>query len=482
MRKATVLLALLTACASTPEPTPAAGAPSGRLEADRSVATTLRAISSRVLKGEGAKVRASLEQQAAQHPKDAKLKLYVAWVGAPSEEAWQEINKIAKLNPDDPWMWACLGQIYLGWKGFLDQARGEFERAGKLVPGFVPAEVGLADVLRLEGRLPEAKAAYEAVLARAPEWQEALAGLGLTLEGLGDPGAQAVIERAVRVDPDDLRAIRALAKLAVAAQDADRAIALQSKLLEFDPLNAEARAAVARMKLQKGDLEGAAEDFEAAMETAPNRELAAALVGTYRELKRPFDEIRLLERLAGYDEADPAPLLRVAELRQADKDLEGAEAALRQAAERKPEDPAIPLALARLVKQREDLIGAIEAYRLARTKGAEGVEAELAETEKLACLPDKPLRGNINRLYNEVFRSLNKEFQARHQLNRNLGGKFGLRVTIGADEKAAAVELIEDTVHEPALAALVYFSFKDATFPKERARTVTFEFVLAGAR
>ncbi len=483
MRKAALFfLATSVACASGPEVVPTETPVSRRLEADRSVATTLRAIAARVHKGEAAKVRKSLEEQASQIQGDPKLKLYLAWIGAPSEEAWQEINALAKLNPDDPWMWTALGLIYLEWKGFLEQAQGEFDRALKAVPGFVPAEVGMADLLRKRERLPEAKLAYEAVLAKAPEWQEALVGLGLTLDKLGDPAAKGLFERALKVDPDDLRAIRALAKIAVEAKDADLAIALQSKLLEFDPQNAEARVAVGRMKLQKGDIEGAAADFEAAMETSPNQETAQALAGAYRELTRAPDEIRVLERLAGYDEADPAPLLRVAELRQADKDLEGAETALRQAAERKPDDATIHLTLARLLRQRDDLVGAIEAYRAARQRGAEGVDQELAALEKTACLPDKPLSGGINRLYNEVFRRLNKEFQARHEANRNLGGKFGVKVTIGEGEKAASVELIEDTVHEPVLAALVYFSFKDAAYPKEKPRTVTFEYVLAGAR
>ncbi|MGI5860522.1 MAG: tetratricopeptide repeat protein [Myxococcales bacterium] len=483
MRKATLfLLATSIACATGPEVKPIETPAVSRLEADRSVATTLRAITARVRKGEADKVRKSLEEQASQLQGDPKLKLYLAWIGAPSEEAWLEINALAKLNPDDPWMWTALGLIYLEWKGFLDQAQGELERALKAVPGFVPAEVGLADVLRKREKLAEAKLAYEAVLAKAPDWEEALVGLGLTLEQMGDPAAKGLFERALKVDPDDVRAIRALAKIAVEAKDADLAIALQSKLLEFDPQNAEARVAVGRMKLQKGDIEGAAADFEAAMEVSPNRDTAQALADAYRALARAHDEIRVLERLAQYDEADPAPLLRVAELRQADKDLEGAEGALRQAAERKPDDAAIQLTLARLLRQRDDLVGSIEAYRLARERGAEGVDQELAELEKTAALPDKPLRGGINRLYNDVFRRLNKEFLARQEANRNLGGKFSVKVTIGEGEKAASVELIEDTVHDPVLAALVYFCFKDASYPKEKPRTVTFEYVLAGTR
>ena len=51
---------------------------------------------------------------------------------------------------------------------------------------------------------------------------------------------------------------------------------------------------------------------------------------------------------------------------------------------------------------------------------------------------------------------------------------------MGIDEtgKVEQVEMVEDTVHDEVLGALVYFGLKDAGYAKEK-RTPTFEFVLS---
>jgi tetratricopeptide (TPR) repeat protein len=478
MRRAALGLVLLTACATAPTSYSGTQTSSARpVEADRSTAATLRSITARVHKGESEKVHEELALQAAQSPKDQRLKLYLAWMDAPSEDSWQEINRLSKVNPNDPWMFAALGLIYLQWKGFLPQAEGELDRALAIKPGFVPAEVGLADLARLRGKLPEAKAAYEAVLAKEKDWQEALCGLGLTLRAMGDPAARGVLERALKIDPDDRVAIKALSEIVVAANDKPAALALQQKICELEPRNGAARLTLGKMRLEAGDNEGAAKALESALELAPSAEAARALADAYRALQQPDQEAHALEQLASLEPADPEPLLRVAELLSAERDFEGAEAAMREASARKPEDVSLLVAIARLVEKREDLVAAIGAWRYAKQKGAPGVDAELARLGRVAGLPAHPMSGGVQRLYNEVFSSL----RARRAAQPELGGRLRVRVEIGPDQKASEVELLEDTVHDAALSALVYYSFKDATYPNEKPRSVTFEFVLGAA-
>jgi len=484
MRKLPLFLAILTACVSTPKPRPdqsTGGTPTaGDLEADREVARQLRAISTRVKKGEGAQVRQELLQQVEQRPGDHRLKMYAAWTGAPSEEAWQEINRIAKMK-DDPWSWALSGFIYMQWRGFFDQADAEFVRALGLRPGFVPARVGQADVLRLKGKLPEAKTAYEAVLRDAPDWEEAIVGLGLTLAAQGDTaGARQKLERALQIDPEDFVAIQALAKLVLEANDTDAAIALYTRLVAFNARDRESCIALGKLKETKGDLAGAAADYEAAMKVAPDAALAKALANVYRELGNAEGELRALEKVILLDN-DVAPLLRMAELKQKEKDLEGAEVALRTATERSPDDGAIRLSLARVIRERDDIIGAIEAYRTAVAKGAKEGEGELKELEASASLTGKPIAGSVKKGYEQVFQLLYKQFQVRRTTNPNLGGKLRVRVTIDEQGKATQVDVLEDTVHDGALGALVYFALKDAVFPK-KASSPAFEFVLNPAK
>jgi tetratricopeptide (TPR) repeat protein len=482
MRNSALLTLLFAAaCASGPAPRPAAvanGLPSekSRLEDDRAIASTLRSIGVRARKGEAAQMRAEFVEQARQRPNDWRPRLFAAWTGAPSEESWQDVAKVCRLNPEEPWPWAASGAIYLQWKGFVDQADAEFAKALKARPGFVPALVGKADVLRVKGQLAEAKAAFEAVLEKAPDWEEALVGLGLTQVGLADPAAAAAtLDRALKVEPEDPVAVFALAKLALAAGDRPKAILQYQKMLQFNPRDRDAHLSLAQLKHESGDLPGESASLEAAMAIAPDLATAKALAESFKAQARTDDEVKALEKVAQLDTRDAAPYLRISEIRKAEGDSEGALTSMRQAADRAPADPAVHLLLARLIAEGDDLVEAIEAFRDARQKGAKDVDADLAALEAKAGL-GKPLVGDATRVYYEVFGRLNKRFQELQKKNPALGGKIRARATIGDDGKVEKLEMLEDTVHEATLTALVYFSLKDAKYPK--AGTPGWEFVL----
>ncbi|MGC4116025.1 MAG: tetratricopeptide repeat protein [Myxococcales bacterium] len=482
-RPVALLLAVLAACATGPETkkneVQAAPAAQSRLDADRNLAATLRGITARGRRGEAGKMREEFIDQAKQRPNDYKPRLFAAWTGQPSEDAWQDVAKVCKLNPEEPWPWTASGLIYLQWKNFIDQAEGDFKKALVARKDFVPAKVGLAEVLRHRGKNEEAKAAFTAVLAEAPDWQEALLGLGLSEAALGDTAnARAHLEKALQVDPDDLVAVEALAKLALEAKDSAKAIDLYGKMLQFNPRDRAAHVALAKMKSEAGDVAGAAQSFEAAMAIAPDLETARTLAGLYQSLKKTDEEIKAQETIARLDAKSPAPYVRIAEIRKAESDTEGAETALRQAAERTPDDPAIQLAIARLVAAKEDLVASIEAFRTAKAKGAAEAEQELKDLEAKANLGPQ-IVGDPNKVYGAVGARLNKLFQDLQKTNPAVGGKLRARVTIGADGTASAVEMLENTVNENGLTAFVYFSLKDAKYPKKS--TPTFEFVLTPA-
>lgn len=478
-----LLLAAVAAaagCTTGPEikknETQVASPGAAKLEADRAIAATLRSIAARARRGEAAKMREEFIDQAKKSPNDWKPRLFAAWTSQPSEDSWQDVAKVCKLNPEEPWPWAASGHIYLQWKNFRDQADAEFAKALHARPGFVPALVGRADVLRLGGKLAEAKAGYEAALAQAPDWEEALVGLGLTQAALGEAeAARANLDKALKIDPDDMPAIDALAKLALEAKDAAKAIELYGKMLQFNPRDREAHLALAKMKADSGDAAGAAESYQAALAIAPDLATARTVADLYKSLKKNEEEVKAQDRIAQLDTKDPAPYLRIAELRKADGDAEAAESAMRQASERAPDDGAILLAIARMVAAKDDLITSIEAFRTAKAKGSADAEAEVKALEAKANL-GKQIVGDPNRVYGEVGARLNKRFQELQKTNPALGGKLRARVTIGAEGAPSQVEMLEDTVHESTLSALVYFSLKDAKYPKKS--TPTFEFVL----
>jgi len=473
-----LLLVVALGCATGPEVKQTESAADAKLRDDREIAATLRSITAGSRRGEGSKIRFDYMEKARLTPNDWRPRLFAAWVGQPSEESWRQVAAVCKLNPEQPWPWAASGLIYAQWKGgFLDNADAELSKALSLRPDFIPALVGKADVLRLRGRNAEAQDAYRAVLAQAPDWQEALAGLGLSQLALGDDeGANTSLSKALQLDPDDLVALDALAKLSARLKDTARAIELNSRLVQLTPRDREAHLALAGMKAESADAAGAAASYEAAMAIAPDLETARKLAGIDRSLNRADAELKVQEKIAALDAKDPAPHLRLAELHQAAGDTEAAEADLRRASERAPDDAAILLSIARLVEAKGDLIATIEAFRAAKAKGAADAEPELQALEAKAGL-GKPIAGDASRVYWEVGARLARRLRELQKSNPGLGGKMRARVTIGADGLAREVEMLEDTVHESSLAALVYFSLKDAKYAKRS--TPTFEFVLA---
>ena len=480
MRSIALALLLLSSCSSAP-PVPDKGDGTAAPDPDREFAKTLRAISARTKKGEGQYVREEYQSQLKKQPANMNFMLYQGWTGAPHEDSWQEIKKVDRIFPDEPWPKVMLGLIYLQWKGFADQGDAEFDSALKVRKGFIPARIGKADTLRVKGKLAEAKAAYEAINAESPGWVEALLGLGLTQLAMNDPAAKGTLEKALAENPDELSALSALAKLSVGAKETDAAIGYLVRLLQYNPRDREVHLSLAKLKEQKGDLPGATAEYEATSALGIDLPVTKKLAALYRDQKRADDEIKALERVASMDNKDDAPYLRIAELKRAENDTEGTEAALRAAQDRSPSNPAIPLAIARQVKLKDDLVATIEAFRFAREKGAAEAVTELKELEGKAGLEEKPASGDVNRIYSEVDKRLRKLFAAQLKENPKIpGGAIKVKVTVAATGKASLVEIQENTVKNELLTANAYFTLKDASYPKEK-RSSVFEFLFASA-
>jgi mono/diheme cytochrome c family protein len=159
-------------------------------------------------------------------------------------------EKILELNPDDARFHAELADCYLEG-GRLEDALQQLTRAEALEPTpFRHYDVGRL-LLRM-GRLPEAGSAFHRALAQRPDMPESLYGLGLTFDGLGrfDEAADAY-ERALRLNLDFPDAHFNLARILAAQGRIDEAIAHYRQVLQLQPGDAEAIAALERLKTQK---------------------------------------------------------------------------------------------------------------------------------------------------------------------------------------------------------------------------------------
>ncbi|MDR0965438.1 MAG: tetratricopeptide repeat protein [Myxococcales bacterium] len=449
---------------------------------ERQVAATLRTIEARVRKGESAQMRQEFTERLNRHPNDLIARLFLAWIDAPSESAGTQLNALAKMNPEQPWLRTALARVYMTWKGFAAQAGIELDGVLAQHPDFVPALVARAELERVQGRRAEALTAFRALVLRDPLCFEAHFGLSVVLEEMGDlPGARAALEAALDLDPSHPeQLLRRLANLLSRQGDTSALLPLYEKLLALDPQDRVTRRQLGDLRKSLGDLEGAVQDLERLQEDEPTVELTRELLDLYVRLDRSEDEQRALEILVQFDEGVSVDVYRrLFALREREGDLDGAETALRQAIARAPQDLDLRESLAQNLRARDLLIPAILAYREGVALGVTSLRSGLKTLEARVGLSPEPLRGNVGRIYNLVHLRLRRALNERHKAQPWLGGTLGVRATIGPQGKITAVEITNNTLQDPELTALVYFDILDAELPGERPRSVSFEFIVS---
>jgi len=157
------------------------------------------------------------------------------------DEAIFSFNHILALDAHRPGIHYRLGRIYLA--RFMDgqkaenreSAQREFAAELAIDPGNGNAGYELADIQAELGNLEEARKQYEQVLARFPDFEEALVGLGgVCLDSQQAEKALPALQRAVKLRPSDEVAWYRLAR-------AERAMghkeAQQKALAEFQRLS-----------------------------------------------------------------------------------------------------------------------------------------------------------------------------------------------------------------------------------------------------
>ncbi len=225
-------------------------------------------------------------------------------------------------------------RIEKAWRAVLAGEAVGAERAFRKLlrekPGLVPAETGLGFALLRGRRLPEATAAFEAVLAREPEYLPALVGAASVAARRGDPQtALAFYRRAQAAHPDDATVRRRLgevklqlterrvasARAALDAGEADRAIEQYRLALEAAPEVGGLRLELAHILVSKGDPAGAADVLEGDPEGERQvlMRLGEILIGL-QEYGRALEAYR---RILGRDPRDAEAVGRSREAREA---------------------------------------------------------------------------------------------------------------------------------------------------------------------
>jgi tetratricopeptide (TPR) repeat protein len=419
-------------------------------------------------------LRLKYQDAARAKPSDALPKVMVAWCTLPSDDAWNQLKAIAQIFPEHPWVRYGMGRIYTSWKGMGDLARTEFEAVLKRDPTFYPALVGLGDVARVKGDFGEAERRYRAALAIDDD-AFAHAGLGLTLaleQKLDE--ARAELRKAIDRQPEQPSALITLVKLALEAKDPEAVKAAQA-WADLRPKDRQARKTLADLRFDAGEKAVAAKEYERLIRLGfPEREVLVRLAALGRELGDGDTEERTLQTLAAVDDKDPHANLRLAELKLAKKDFEGAEGQWREALARDPTLAAAHVSIGAMKLDQGQLVDALEEFRAAKRidPANADTQAAVAKLEGEFKLPAKRAHGAMNTVYWLASRSLGQVFDERKQRVKGLGGTLRLRVRVNTGGTTEGVDVLEDQLKDQVLLGHVYFVLRDADYPKQKSEPV----------
>lgn len=469
---ALLLLVAPLASGAPPPPPPSLSTAQMRAEMQRVLAATW--------KGGVEQVRFDLQEKARKSPSDPLPRVLLAFCTFPSDDAWNQFKAVAQLYPDNTWAHLGMGLVYLHWK-MRDQAKGELEMALRLDPAFYPALAALGDLAANQSDWVGAEGRYRQALKLADDAM-ARAGLAAALLAQGkDSEARQELTKSYALWKDQPRVVEPLLAAARAEGDLKRAAEYAEQLTALKGRDRGARRTLADLRFELGQKDVAAVEYERLLRLGnPEVEVVDRLAVIYRELGSAEKEEAVLNQKNALDKESPAAAMRQAELARAKGNAESEEGHLLEAIARAPKFAPAHLALARLKEDKGVLYEAVLALRAAAAiEGAEqqAAKEKLSALEKTLKLLPKPAKGSPDAIYNKVAASLNALYLERRAAKPALAGELKLRVRV--DEKGAvqAVDVLSDTVGDPTLAAHVYFSLRDAEFPRQRREPV-FQFEL----
>jgi TolB-like protein/cytochrome c-type biogenesis protein CcmH/NrfG len=170
-----------------------------------------------------------------------------------------------------------------------DMAARYYERAIQLDPSYALAWVGLSRVRNWQanvGLIPIeeghglAREAVERALALNPNLAEAHAQMGRIKQQVGFDwaGADASIQRAIALEPEDPDIVRLAAGSAGILGRFDEALTLGRRAVDLDPLNADSWGSLAETEYFMGHLDKAVADSKKALELSPDAWLSHGLL------------------------------------------------------------------------------------------------------------------------------------------------------------------------------------------------------------
>ncbi len=197
-----------------------------------------------------------------------------------ADAAVTAFERVLALAPNDVGARHGLAQAYLEL-GRLDVAQQNEQAALDASNGaFVPAWVGLGDVLQRNNLLPEAQAHYAAALERDPAATGAYLGLARIAAAQGD-ARQAInyYRRGLQAAPNDVRLLVALGEQLTQTKATREAITVFEQAKQVAPNDAAVHRGLGRALWQAGQGDAALAELDQALQTNPDDADTLLLVG-----------------------------------------------------------------------------------------------------------------------------------------------------------------------------------------------------------
>ena len=240
--------------------------------------------------------------------------------------------------------------------GRRDRARELFERAVASDPNSAGDLTQLGDLVY--GDNPErARGHYAHAAGLEPSSAPILTKLAIATEATGEAvEAFAVFERAVAADPTNLWPATAYARALQRSGEPGRADAVLGAASERVGLDADAAALHASVKTELGNVPGARERYEQALDLAPENAVIAANFALLEESCGDAERAReLLDRAAGLAPDHARIQAELGRYIARHDDGDEAERRLTAALERLPDDPTLLVTLGTVRRDRGDL-------------------------------------------------------------------------------------------------------------------------------
>lgn len=208
-------------------------------------------------------------------------------------KAIAQFQKIVSLEPNDVDNRMVLGQLYTV-NHEADKAEQEFKTAQALEPDSEEVVLNLVRVYAESGNLKQAAKVIEDVPvdSRTPKMEFAL---GATYQQLKDPKAAiSAYQRAVQMEPDNLRSLNALAEALMNNNQLDEALKKYQQLAKADPEEPDVLVHIGEIQQRQGKYQDALETVRKARKLDPTN------------LEAGFNEGVLLDVLGRFDEAEKA--------------------------------------------------------------------------------------------------------------------------------------------------------------------------------